>query len=409
MSLLTNIVDVIIVVNGGAEDVSAEEQEERRKDELHLQRGVKKLTAKRYSGDDNSWTTFLALKKYPERLQLDNLPTEEQRRLVVRFIRYLFEEMHLPAHDIATKLSALQFKLKSTCRDINIFSDPTIALARKGTLPSARAESLRKSKRKRMPVTLDMTQWHRGQYWRYPASKQDERSAIDDRMTYIGVVLAFAFLWRISQYVLDSQCADHAIMTEDINIFMRDKSVRFPWEMRGQDPKQVVAMLFVSHSSKNDKAGRGAYLYLQRKSPSESELLETVVEWCIESGVQKGDPLLCRYCQGRRKLLTRQMVNTSLKVMAAAFGYESLAFAFSSHSLRIGGATTMISAGVEKERVRRLGGWAEGGCEEIYELSNPLDDNALSINSTCYQLLTSADVDKLLPPEKRSLLPNRLK
>ena len=103
------------------------------------------------------------------------------------------------------------------------------------------------------------------------------------------------------------------------------------------------------------------------------------------------------------------MVNTSLKVMAAAFGYESLAFAFSSHSLRIGGATTMISAGVEKERVRRLGGWAEGGCEEIYELSNPLDDNALSINSTCFQLLTSADVDKLLPPEKRSLLPNRLK
>ena len=59
------------------------------------------------------------------------------------------------------------------------------------------------------------------------------------------------------------------------------------------------------------------------------------------------------------------MVNTALKIMASAFGFESIAFAFSSHSLRIGGATTMRAAGADKERVRILGGWAEGGCDEI--------------------------------------------
>ena len=69
----------------------------------------------------------------------------------------------------------------------------------------------------------------------------------------------------------------------------------------------------------------------------------------------------------------------------------------------------MIAAGVEKERVRVAGGWSEGGCDEIYELNNPLDDNALSIRRTCFELLTAAHVDKLLPPAQRMLLQDRLK
>jgi hypothetical protein len=354
---------------------------------------------------------YLSKKGHRADLDLEQLPYIEQRRIIVRYVRYLFEDMKQPAHEIANKLAALQFELKSSCRSISVFSDPTVSLARRGTKPSARAESIRKEQRKRMPVTIDMIQWLRPSYWRHCAASScatETRSAFDDRMTYVGIILAFAFLWRISQYVLSADCPDHAILTEDINIFMNDGTVRFPWEMKEQDPTQVKSILFVSRSSKNDRAGRGRYMYLQRKSASESELLETVAQWCKESGVQRGDPLLCRYCCGRRKLLHSKMVNTALKVMAASFGYASVAFAFSSHSLRIGGATSMIAAGVNRERVRVLGGWAEGGCDEIYELNTPLDDNALSISSSCFQLLTAKDVDALLPPAKRSMLAARL-
>ena len=378
------------------------EEEELRKDEALCRRGVKPSTAKRYAGALGEWLRFLVLKKLPEGRQLHALPMQQQRRLVVRYIRHLFE-CAASAASIGVKLAALAFALKVAGKDVAVFDDPTVALARRAILPNAREESLRRERRKRMPVTFDMTEWARVHYWRDAAGVKDERAAADDRMTYIGIVLAFAFLWRVSQYVLDSQ-VQHAIMAEDVNFFLYDKTVRCPWEMAGMNPARVESILFVSRSSKNDKAGRGKYMYLQRKSPSESQLLETVVQWCSESGVRRGDPLLCRWYNGKRKLLTRKMVNNALKVMAAAFGYDTVAFAFSSHSLRIGGATSMMAAGVDKERVRIAGGWAEGGCDEIYELANPLDDNALSIASSCFRLLTVSDVEKMLPPAKRALL-----
>lgn len=137
----------------------------------------------------------------------------------------------------------------------------------------------------------------KARYWRYTVNKADERAAIDDRMTYIGNNVGFAFLWLISQYVLDSVCKAHALITDDINLFMRDGSVRFPWEMGDQDTEQVDRILFVSRSSKNDKAERGSTCI------EESELVDVIVECCKESGVQSGDLFLFRYYAGRRKLL----------------------------------------------------------------------------------------------------------
>lgn len=194
--------------------------------------------------------------------------------------------------------------------------------------------------------TLDMLRSSKARYWRYTVNKADERATIDDRMTYIGNNVGFALLWLISQYVLDSVCKAHALITDDINLFMRDGSVRFPWEMGDQDTEQVDRILFVSRSGKNDKAERGSTCI------EESELVDVIVECCKESGVQSGDLFLFRYYAGRRKLLTRQMINTSLKEIGASFGFSCIAFAFSSHTLRIGEATSMIAAGVDKERLR---------------------------------------------------------
>lgn len=384
--------------------------EERRRDRELCSKGVAKSTLSKYTAaKNNKWVEYLRAKGHPQDLDLGTLAREEQRRIIVRFIRYLLEEKKETADQVALRLVTLQFELKTTCKDIAIFADATVALARKGMQPSAREKSKKREQRARAPVTKDILLGSKHRFWRYAAAPKDARAAMDDRMTYVGLELAFVFLWRISQYVLDSECAEHAIMCEDVTFFMRDGTVRFPWEMGGQDPKKVDMILFVTRSSKNDKGGRGQYMYLRRNSADEIELLEMVAQWCKESGVQKGDPLLCRYFNGRRKKLTRRMVNTSLKVIAASFGFESVAFAFSSHSLRIGGATSMIAAGVDPEKVRRLGGWAEGGCAEIYELRNPLlTDNALSLTSTAFEVLSLEQVMTMIPPTRRALMQHRL-
>ena len=398
-----------LYISAGRGVIDEMELEERRRDRALCSKGVAKSTLKKYTAARSDvWDEYLRVKRHPADLDLAVLPVEEQRRIIVRFIRYLLEEKKESADQVALRLVTLQFELKTTCKDIAIFSDATIALARKGMQPSAREKSKKREQRARAPVTKDILLGSKHRFWRYSSSPKDAREAMDDRMTYVGLELAFAFLWRISQYVLDSQCAEHALMCEDVNIFMLDGTVRFPWEMRDEDAKKVERILFVSRSSKNDKGGRGQYMYLQRKSEDEIELLEMVAQWCKESGVRQGDPLLCRYFNGRRKKLTRKMINTSLKVIAASFGLQSVAFAFSSHSLRIGGATSMIAAGADPERVRRLGGWAEGGCAEIYELATPLDDNALSISSTCFKVLTLAEVMAMIPPAKRAMMQRRL-
>lgn len=402
-SLLT----VLILVVRSAEEVEAEN---RRRDQEYCERGVGAATLKKHKRDKaDCWLEYLLATNNPGDLDFRSISKDKQLRLIIRYIRYLDEVKHEVWEGITAKLETLKFRFKTSLIDVSVFDEPAVAMARKVTKPSAREMSLRKEERKRMPVTQDMLRGTKERYWRYAKTPADERAAMDDRMTYVGNNVGFAFLWRVSQYVLDASCRAHALMTEDINIFMKDGTVRFPWEMGDQDVAQVVRVLFVSRSSKNDKAGRGQYMYLQRKSADESELLEVIVQWCKESGVQKGDPFLCRYFDGRRKMLTRKMINTSLKEIATVFGFSSVAFAFSSHSLRIGGATTMIAAGADKERVRRLGGWAaDGCCDEIYELATPLDDNALSIRSTCFRVLTAEEVHALLPPKKRALLADRL-
>lgn len=275
-----------------------------------------------------------------------------------------------------------------------------VELARKSTQPTARERSLLKEKRKRLPVTLDMLEWLRNYLWK-PLETIPVRQTCDDRMTFVGVVLAFAFLWRVSQYVCDSSCASHAIQSEDVLIIPYVGSPVQVYSASTLNPAQVKSILFVVRSSKSDRSGRGQYVYLQRNTPREETLLTTIVEWLQTAGHIQGDPLMCRRVPGNtiRKLLTRKMVSSALKAMATAHGYEEVAFAFTPHSLRIGGATSMINHGKTKDQVRRIAGWAPGtGNEEIYELDTPLDDNAMSVPSNCFQLLEASQLANIIPP-----------
>ena len=88
-----------------------------------------------------------------------------------------------------------------------MFIDPTTQVARRVVQPSQRSEYRRKEKSKRYPVTLNMFTWLHEDYF--------VRGDIDDNMTYLGCILGFTFVWRVSQYVSDNKVG-HAIQSEGV-------------------------------------------------------------------------------------------------------------------------------------------------------------------------------------------------
>ena len=306
----------------------------------------------------------------------------------------------LSSGTIKKACASLRFESAVHGDSTQVFDNDSITLARKATLDSKRNISIQKEQRKRFPVTLDMIMWMRTYYY--------SRGDIDSKMTYVGCVMAFTYMWRVSQYVLSSQSEEHAILAEDVRIYTSKVKYFFPWELESIDRKQIESALFIVRSG---KAGNETnYLFLGRKSKIESQLLDDIVEWSQLSGVQRGDPFLSRYklhgSRNRRKRLTRRMISSALKIAAAAFGMDAVAFA--SHSLRIGGATSLKAKGGSRDTIKRIAGstagWSQNSCaDEIYQLGTEfddnvlsrLDDNALSISRTCFRVLTAEEVRRL--------------
>jgi hypothetical protein len=90
------------------------------------------------------------------------------------------------------------------------------------------------------------------------------------------------------------------------------------------------------------------------------------------------------------------MVNKALKEAAVHFGFDSLYF--STHSLRIGGATTGDVAGRTRSSLCRVGGWSEGGgSDSRYSHTTFRDPGILSVRVSGAYLLSTSDLKDMVP------------
>jgi hypothetical protein len=370
---------------------SEKESQER---EVFIRKGLKKRTIDRYNENSHLWPTFAGGKGWSRDLCMTAASATQRRVMLVDFVKWLAEEK-INGDEISRVISALRSRWVQACADITVFEDESLRLAKKaGRTETARERHLLKEKRRRLPVTMDMIQRERQDHW-----VQSEE--VNKKMVYMGMMLAFNFMWRVSEYVMDSRSSEHAIRAEDI-LFLRDGAPWRAWEMRTvTDSRKVTNILFVVRSS---KTGTGRYLYLSRKSPAESQAVDDVIEWAKLSEVRRGDPFLSRWKMGRggqrsRLKLTRRMMSEGLKDLARRSGFAGLELAFVPHSLRIGGATAMFHAGKSTQQVDRTGGWSKrSNSREIYQQFNPADVGALSVPETQFKVLGVEEVQQMLPP-----------
>lgn len=356
-------------------------------DVAFLRAGLQKGSQKKYDSAVLHWDRYQAehAPNIPTEL-LGSMPPDAFRLVMVKFVRHLSEAVNLSSSSISGVLASIQYVLKTSGKSVHNFKDPMLSLARSATLPPQRARSETQLANQQTPVTVDMIVWLRGELW--------VGDKVDSMMTYMGCALGFTFLLRVSEFVQDRSCEEHAFLAKDITLYMTDKNTRHPWTLRPSEVTLVHSASLINHSN---KAGHRKTLFIDRSSVLESELVSDIAQWCVVSKVKADDPFLSRWeirnGKSFHKKLTRPMINAALKSAASAFNVSTLKM--STRGCRVGGASSMKAKGGEAARdvICETGGWSrEAGRDLLYERDNPLAANALSITRTSSNILTTDDI-----------------
>ena len=383
-----------------------------------LSEGVKHETIRRYATSWKFWMAFLEIRKdlgLDKNPYLERISSDDRRRIIVLFIFHLHEHEKKHCGGIDGIMCAVAFCFKSHPHCTEVFKDPTVRLAKAGC--ASRERNVEKEvKARRLPVTYDMIQYLELALWH---GHEVPGFTTHDKMAFVGIILAFHFMLRCSEYVFECtkegrSDPSHALLANDVE-FITATGLRYkPGELRALNIPlaSIMHVRLIIRSSKTDKNGkRGRNLIISRRGTEEAHLIQILYEWVFLSGIgtNADDPFLSRYKvhhgKNKRLILLRKTVNTQLKTMAVFFGFDDVYF--SSHSLRIGGATTMAAGGSSRERIKRIADWAaDSNSDLLYARSNGKDGGTLTIVDSCTSFVTDSEWDQLLTSfDVRNMVP----
>ena len=356
-----------------------------------LTQGVARGTRRQYVSNVREWRDFASTHLLSDHELFTRETYLTSKKALAYFIYVCKTRDHLSSHRIKRILQSLRHDLLLHCLDISVFSDATILLARRAIKESSRTLHQSKRNHHRLPVTFDILFWLQSEL----LSTED----VDDEMTYVGVVLAFNFMLRCSEYCHTNE-APHALLCSDVQLVTSSGRLLSPLDLNNlpSTTDSVVSIVLDLCSSKTDRDGTGRYLYIdQSKGTADSHLIDVLITFCRNANHRSlSDPLLSRYKLGRRKKLHRGMISTALKTAATHFGLDSLFF--STHSLRIGGATCGSAGGRTRSSLCRVGGWSEtSDSDSLYRHVTPHDNGILSLIDEDAPLLSTLDLRRMVP------------
>ena len=353
-----------------------------------LEMGLRKRTLDKHHRYRDLWYDFVDESHCCYDL-LDGLDLNHRLKVVLIFIGYLQHRKHLGHIAIKDALSSLRHLLQTHGCDAEFLHNPTIKTARDALIPSGRLLNLLAPiRRPRLPVTFDLIG--------YMGTTIGSSIDLNDTMTYVGIVIAFHFMLRVSEYCYDPD-NKHALMCPDVMFVLDDGTRCHPWQLNKRIIGRTVSSIsFIVRSSKADTTGVGRHLYIDRSSSPESFLINLLTYWVHVAGHTDAlDPFLSRYrmSHGRwyRKKLTRHMISQALKTAASYFNLDEIYF--SSHSLRIGGATAASLAGVDDATIKRTGGWSKNSTAYLrYIHSTPQDHGTFALLGQNLPTLTTTQL-----------------
>lgn len=155
--------------------------------------------------------------------------------------------------------------------------------------------------------------------------------------------LAFHGLLRIGELANSNGEKRHVLQTSDISFEGNTLKVHL-------------------HSSKTDQLGQGSLIKLQPQNDSEICPCVLIKDYILCRPINPG-PLFCHF---NGSAITRYQFVSVLKKALSACGVDTRRY--SSHSLRIGMASTLAKEGVPESRIMELGRWKSGAYKNYLRL-----------------------------------------
>ena len=312
---------------------------------------VQNSTRKTYSVGVRAWFKFCSM------VNCDPLLNHEPKGfvsvfgfkedLLLDFIGYYFLDKKFRPTTISTYLSAIKFMLKTSGVDISFFSSPVVSAARTGMCVLFRQNVL-KAEERTMPVTVDFIVHA---FSLFGKGGQPQRQVI-----VVAMVLAFSCLFRSCEYLGKFRVRGRDILFEfqvigSANIFVP----AFDRSLSTFSRDDLCGVLIHNEAAKNDPEGEGYRFHYPRQVSSVDvafDIVEILFDWAIEARLFENDPFLSYRKQWSLSYSTFQK---AIKVVALSLGLDPNRY--STHSLRIGGATVMAAAGLPDYVIQLIGRW----------------------------------------------------
>ena len=200
--------------------------------------------------------------------------------------------------------------------------------------------------RERVPITADMI---RG-YYAYVGGQQPQ---LHQMATYSAAILGFTIVARVSEY-LPTRDADHTLRTQHVTFYTTTGAAVPAHEVHLHPHAQVQAVSIWIKSKKNDQSGRGYKYHFNKANPGDTYCIATIL-WTYACRAAPEENNYFFHIPALQWTLKPPYFAQYLKRMGVHFGLDPARI--SSHSLRIGGATTLAAAGLTDNDVRNKGDW----------------------------------------------------
>ena len=188
-----------------------------------------------------------------------------------------------------------------------------------------------------------------------------------------AIVLGYTALMRKSEYLPTSYTDDEGIKHNTSDHFLRGSDIRFVLDQTGSTPQIVLApeiwayewvnirsVIINVRSAKNDVEGQGHRFCFDARRSITHSLPENVgfcIVWDLYSWARVARPSAFNPFLSFRGqwTLSYDTFTKAVKTVARSFGLNPMRF--SSHSLRIGGASALAAANVPDYVIQKLGRW----------------------------------------------------
>ena len=210
---------------------------------------------------------------------------------------------------------------------------------------------------------------------------------LPQQAVYTAEMLGFTIVARVSEYLQTDTSAHLLTATEVVFELMNGQITpsQHAYKHPTEKPKAVSILI---RSKKNDKRGRGFKYYFPATGPEATYCITTIM-WTYAARARPIPGRSFFYIPELQWTLKPPYLATRLKQMGVHFGLDPSRI--SSHSLRIGGATTLAAAGLTDGDVRGMGDWKSNAFMQYVRKNVDLFARAQAA-MTSAQALTVTDV-----------------